>query len=216
MIQEKLQEFKNSVIGKRVFILCGGPSVNDTTLSLLNSTEHKIICINSACEYIDTPHAVMWCDDSWANINHKWLKKYEGWKFSVKTGDLYEKYQKIDAFGFGRSIVLGKTGDYGYDNRLGSVRGNNTGTNALNFLLTCEVSSIGIIGMDMNTEAGKAHFHKKYTFPIKKEIYSNLFLPSVMSMGDELNKIDANVKIYNCSKYSKVTCFEYKNLKELI
>lgn len=212
----KLQEFRDSVAGRRVFILCGGPSITDSTLKLLNSTKHKIICINSSCEFIDDPYAVMWCDDSWANINYSWLQNYNGWKFAVKSEYLAKNYLQRNSFGMANSLILGKSGDSGYDNRLEYVRGNNTGTNAINFLVNCEVSSIGIVGMDMNTEGGKAHFHKKYTFPITRDIYINHFLPSVTSLGEDLKKSGRGVKIYNCSQHSKVTCFEYKPLKELI
>ena len=213
----KLQEFRDSVAGRRVFIVCGGPSVTDNTLKLLNSTKHKVICINSACEFIDNPYAVMWCDDSWANLNYNWLQSYNGWKFAVKNEHIAKSYfQRADVLGFAKSLVLGKSGDSGYDNRLEYVRGNNTGTNAINFLVNCNVSSIGIVGMDMNTEGGKAHFHKKYTFPIKRGIYTNLFLPSVTSLGEDLKKYNNEIKIFNCSQHSKVTCFDYKPLKELI
>lgn len=216
MLIEKIQEFRASVAGERVFILGGGPSVTEPVLALLNSSKHKTLCINSSCEFISNPYAVMWCDESWSNKNADWLTRYDGWKFSVKNEYLAKNYFNKDVLGQFKSIPIGKSGDNGFDERFEYVRGNNTGTNAINFLINCGVSSIGLVGMDMGMDGGKTHFHTKYSFPIKKEIYSNIFLPSIQSMACELDKLGKASRIYNCSKYSRITNFEYKQLKDLI
>lgn len=213
---KKIQDFKSHIAGSTVFIVGGGPSINDNTIKELNKTSHKIICINSACKFVNNPFAVMWCDDSWGIKNSNYLNNFNSWKFLVKNAYISKNYYSRNITGQSNSLILSKTGDYDFDTELNCVRGNNTGTNALNFVANCGASKICLVGFDMGTDGNKTHFHKEYTFAIKRDIYPDVFLPSINSVGTAIQKHLPHIKIYNCSRFSKLELFEYKPLKELI
>lgn len=214
MLRDDLQRLKCSVEGRTVFILGGGPSVTPDILSIINENRIKTFALNSSVKFINNPIGLLWCDDSWANNNEKTVRELDCPKFYVKMHA--RTYIKNNIKGFCGSTVLNKTGDYGFDKDINNVRGNNSGANAINLLVNCGARVIGLLGFDMNTERGKAHFHNDYTYAIIPSVYSDLFIPSIVSMNDYIKSTGCSVRIYNCNENSALRCFEYKNFKDML
>lgn len=210
-----LQRLINTVEGRTVFILGGGASVTPEIIASLNQSRAKTFCLNSSAKFINAPIAVMWCDDSWAATNLRYLDTLTCPKFYVKTNGgthINGGYK-----GLSSSTVLNKTGDFGFDTVIDNVRGNNSGANAINLLVNCRVAKIALVGFDMAVSRNnKAHFHSDYTYSIRPSVYSDLFIPSINSMADALSANGSKTQIFNCNKFSSLKCFEYKDIKEMI
>lgn len=212
----QLEKIRSELFGSNVFIVGGGPSVSENQIKLLNQTNHKLICINSSFKFFEKPFAIMWIDDSWGATNKHLLDVTFSHKIAIKQQTLADVYHKRGSFGQSNSVILGKTGDFGFDSNPYCVKGNNTGTNAINFVVNCGVKQIGLVGFDMKYDGSKSHFHDDYKLTIRSSIYSDMFLPSIESMAKVLKEYDYPVKIYNCSQTSRISAFEYKPLRELI
>lgn len=212
MSLHNIQGFKNKIEGRTVFILGGGASVTSDILSILNNTD-KVFCLNSSIKFINNPLAVLWCDHGWIaeDKNFKMAKEKTNYRFFVKDNG------QIDKISFCDSITIKKTGNFGYDSsNIQYVRGNNSGAYSINLLVNCKVSKIILVGFDMKIEKNKSHFHNEYSYPIRHDTYTSLFIPSIESMANELKKIGSEVKIYNTNEYSNLKCFEYKSLEEFL
>lgn len=214
MIRENLQYFIKNVEGRTVFIVGGGPSITKETIDYLNQSNKPVFCLNSAVSFIDNPVGVMWCDDSWATNRLDYLTKLECSKFYVKQHGATHIAKSIN--GVANSIILNKSGDFGFDPDINSVRGNNSGAYSINFLVNCKVKTIALIGFDMNVlRNGVAHFHKEYTYSIRPAVYSELFVPSIESMATIIENSGYNTKIINCNKSSKLRCFDFADMKDI-
>ena len=195
----QLEKLRSDISGSVVFIVGGGPSVSSNQIEFLNKSNYKIICINSSCKFFENPFAIMWIDDSWGASNKKMLDESTSYKISIKQQQLADTYHKRNMFGQSKSVIIGKSGDFGLDPNPYSVRGNNTGTNAINFAVNAGAKTIGLVGFDMKHDGSKSHFHNDYKLAIRPSIYSDMFLPSIESMAKVIAQFEYPVKIYNCS-----------------
>jgi hypothetical protein len=214
MIREDLQRIKTVAEGRTVFIVGGGVSATPEVFAKLNNSDAKIFCINSSVKYIERPIGVLWCDESWAAINKDTLDKYTFPKFYVKNGG--SAYIKTGLRAQSNATVLNKTGESGLDCNLDNVRGNNSGGYAINLLINCKVRTIVLVGFDMQTVGNKAHFHSEYTYAVRPSVYKDLFIPSIESLNTELNKHKLGISIYNTNKFSKLRCFEFRELEDFL
>lgn len=214
-MREDLQRLKNSVEGRTVFILGGGPSVTPEVLDILNTKTNKVFCLNSSVKFIKRPVGLLWCDEAWAGQNLDYVNNLTCPKFYVKRDGITHIRKNI--YGVGKSTILNKTGDFGMDSSIDNVRGNNSGANAINLLINCKVASIGLVGFDMNvTKNHVAHFHKDYTYAIRPSVYKDLFIPSIQSMKEVMDSVGTLTKVYNCNKFSALKCFEHKELEKMV
>lgn len=214
-MREDLQRLKNSVEGRTIFILGGGPSVTPEILDALNTKTTKVFCLNSSVKYINSPLGLLWADDSWAAQNFDHVNKLSCPKFYAKINGTAYINQNI--YGICRSTILNKTGDFGLDPDINNVRGNNSGAYAINLLVNCKAASIGLVGFDMNVTAKHvAHFHKDYTYAVRPSIYVDLFIPAINSIREAMDAAGARTKVYNCNKFSALKCFEHKELEKML
>lgn len=214
-MREDLQRLKNSVEGRTVFILGGGPSVTPEILQTLNNRTSKVFCLNSSAKAILNPLGLMWCDESWAGQNLDYVNTLKCPKFYVKHNG--QTHIQKGIYGIGRSTILHKSGDFGLDPDVNNVRGNNSGANAINLLINCKAAQIGLIGFDMNVAKNNvAHFHRDYTYAIRPSVYKDLFIPSIESMKESMDAAGTPTKVFNCNKFSALKCFEYKELEKML
>lgn len=213
-MREDLQRLIKAVEGRTVFILGGGASVTPRTLELLNKPNLNVFCLNSAVKFIERPTAVMWCDNSWASNNLTILDKLTCPKFYTKSHA--SNYITTNKRSIANSTVLNKTGEYGFDDNINHVKGNNSGAHCINLLTNCKVRTIALIGFDMSAPNNIAHFHNDYTYAIRPSVYSELFIPSIESMNEKIKQHHPKIAIYNCNENSALKCFPYKDISELI
>lgn len=214
MIRQDIQRLKSSVEGRTIFIVGGGASITPEIMEKLNASNTKKFCINSSVKHIVDPIAVLWCDESWASTNKSLLDTYSFPKFYVKSNG--NTHIQRDIRGLSNATILNKSGETGFDSDIDNVRGNNSGGYAINLLVNCKAKNIVLVGFDMTTTGNKAHFHNDYTYAIRPSVYSDLFIPSINSLQDVLLKHSMGVNVYNVNKFSKLRCFEFRDLEEFL
>lgn len=213
-MRKDIQYLYDKLSGRTVVLLGGGVSVSNKVIQQLNSSSINTFCLNSSVKNIHDPCGILWCDSSWASSRLDVLNTKSCPKFEVRNHG--SAYIKNDIKTLGNATVLNKTGDFGLDPIIDNVRGNNSGANAINLLCNIKVSTIVLVGFDMSTVKNKSHYHNDYTFSVRPTIYTELFIPSIDSMAKEITNSGIRTKIYNSNKFSKLKCFEFKQLEEFI
>lgn len=214
MLRHDLQRLKSVISGRTVFILGGGTSVSEPIIERLNSSGAMVFGLNSSAKFIDSPVGVLWMDSSWGANNKAYLDSLRCPKFFVTASG--RNYISKDIKTQSNATVILKSGNSGFDECVDNVRGNNSGAYAINLLVNCGADTIGLVGYDMHTVKGKAHFHNEYTYSIRPEVYPNMFIPCIESMAKSLSDVGNKVKIFNCNKFSSLKCFEFKTVDELL
>ena len=134
-----------------VFIIGGGSSLSNFDFTKLNGK--SVIAINSAYRYVDNNAILYWMDQTWARqqknelINHPSILRFTSFSTIVP-------YPQV-----GKAYPLLKTGEFGYDSDIGQVKGNNSGSQAINFAATFNPKQIVLLGFDGGPINDKTHFH---------------------------------------------------------
>ncbi len=207
-----IQELMNKFAGNDVFIVGGGHSLKHFHFPSLKGK--NVIALNAAYKYVDETAVVYWADATWGSNNApKGLSDHPSpYKFSSRiNADTLILANKVGPAGCN---WLKKTGDYGYDPNVNNVRGNNSGTQALNFAVNLLASRVFLLGFDMGYIGGKSHFHDDHVTPTASSTYSELFIPSMNSMAKELEAHP--VQIINCFSESNLKCFKFGSLKDYL
>ncbi len=209
-MRKELQDFYNTVSGRKVFIIGGGPSLKEIDISLLD--QKLTIRINVAYKIIKNPTALYWCDESWAASAYDDINKIECFKFTGKHSA--DGFIKDNIKSIGGATVLKRTGDFGIDPNIDHVRGNNSGAHVINLLANMAVSDIILLGFDGKILDNKSHWHSGYGLPMSNYIYSDMFIPSICSMAVPLKNMGINV--VNLSKRSAIDCFNKYDVAEYL
>lgn len=208
-----MQEFINDMSGRTVFVIGGGPSINQQDLSLLKNK--KIVCINTAYKIFPDAMCLYWADTSWIENNIDSVKLHKAkYKFHSKFHLSSQYLSNENACGIGGSILLRRTGDTGIDPNIDHVRGNNSGAHVLNLLHNAKVRKIVLLGYDMKITDSKSHWHQETKLPIRPDTYCNLFIPSIMSMAQQLKS--SGIEVINTSMKSELKCFKKMKLEECV
>lgn len=208
-IQALQQKFCNNT----VFLIGGGPSAGQVESNQLNGK--NVMCLNSSYKYFDSCDAILWCDSSWASKNEESLKQHS----AIKLGCLsYAKKNSPTTVQktIGDSTVLFKTGSSGFDPNIMCVKGNNSGTMALNLLMNMRVKTVILIGFDMDSTSRQSHFHKDYDFVVNKNIYTDMFIPNFSEIIESSKQYNVRTNILNASYSSRLQLFKKVNLEDYI
>lgn len=207
-----IHDIHSKFAGTDVFIVGGGSSLKGFDFTLLNGK--NVIAINSAYRYVVREDVVLfWGDAAFASHEAEILENHPS-KYKITSrvmADYAIEHGKLGAAG---STILKKTGDYGYDPNVDNVKGNNSGTQALNFAINLHPSRIILLGFDMGYVGSKSHFHDLHPTPTAYSVYDDLFIPSMNKLAQEsaYTKID----IINCSTVSRLKCFKKGNIEDYV
>lgn len=214
MVRPDLQRLIDAVSGRTVFIIGGGPSVSPEMIATLNDSGALCFGLNSSAKFIKSPVGVLWTDNSWGAKNKPYLDKLVCPKFFVTTSG--RNYIKKDIKTQSNATVVHKSGESGFDNCIDHVKGNNSGAFAINLLVNCGAKRLGLVGYDMHTEKGRAHFHNEYDYAIRPEVYKNHFIPCIEAMAEVIKSSGYSTKIYNCNPFSSLKCFDFRSIGDII
>lgn len=206
-----IQELYNIISGRDVFIIGGGNSLNNFDFTRLKGK--NTIALNSAYKYLEKPTAVYWADDNWGAKNEVGLQQCETpFKFTsrINADGAIAKNQT----GISGGHYLRKTGDMGYDPCIDNVRGNNSGGNAINFMINLNAARIILLGFDMGYVNGRTHFHEHHEQSVALSTYNEMFIPSINSLAKAVTHLP--VKIINCNRQSNLKCFEFGDIEDYI
>jgi hypothetical protein len=213
MSEKCLQQFSDIIKGETVYIIGGGPSLKGFDFERLNG---KItIAINSAMYFLQ-PTAVFWCDGRWAAQNDDKLSALDCFKLGVVTTANPPADNTRNRYTLGRSLPLYRTGTEGYDATLYRVRGNNSGTMAINMCCNMQAKRIILLGFDVGVVDKQSHFHANLQDRIGDQVYINDFLPNFKSLHAGLIANGVKTEILNASSISRLEMFTKINLDDYI
>lgn len=190
---KKLNDLKNLVENNTVFIIGGGNSLRGFDFDRLRGK--CVVALNSAYKFVGEDSVLYWMDQHWAKKQKDSLSKHPS------TLRFTSYHTQVDRGPYD-SFPLRHTGDYGYDPDIGSVRGNNSGTQALNLVVNMNPKRVILLGYDMGYNDSKSHFHDLQP-PSQPDVYVKSFIPSLESLAKEIS----HVEVINCSSVTAITCF---------
>lgn len=209
-MRERLQQLFREVRDRNVFLVGGGKSFSEYVD--INDLQNQVtIAINTAIEVLPDATAIYWVDESWASENYDLLQQHScPLRFTSKHHA--QVYIDKNVFGVCNSTVLRRTGDYGFDPDVDSVRGNNSGAQVLNLIANLRPKNIILLGYDMKV----GHWHNRGKLPIKESIYSEQFVPSIASMAKEMEEKRPGISVINGSPISALGCFPFGEYRDFL
>lgn len=215
MIDKSLQQFSDLIKGGTVFIIGGGASLRDFDFDILKG---KItIAINSAMYFME-PTAIFWCDGRWAAQHEDKLTSSGCYKFGATT--LYNPPTHSDdsrnRYTLGRSLMVYRTGIEGYDSNFGCVKGNNSGTMAINMCSNMGAKRIVLLGFDLGATGERSHFHDNLQDRIADSVYQNEMVPNFEILHAHMQRLGVRTEVVNCSLQSKLQIFNKTELEHML
>jgi hypothetical protein len=199
-----LIQLKEQLTNETVFIIGGGSSLIGFDYEKLKGK--LSIGINQACVYLPNLTAIYWADEDWAARNNDTLDAHSCKLRFCGRKNLSETVIANDIKALGGATPLRITGDFGIDDNINNVRGNNSGSHVINLCINANAATIVLLGFDMKPK----HWHNDYIFHYDNSIYDG-FMKSIESIAAAC----PTTKIINCSMESHITCFPKVPFDEL-
>lgn len=207
-MRPSLQELMKKLKNQTVFIVGGGPSAADVDFSLLQ--DEVVVCINDS--YVDFPKAtaLYWVDESWIATEYDKVRAANfPFVFTSKPYHHISYVNNPDPHGSCSTYILRRKGDFGYAPEVDCVMGNNSGVQMLNLVINMKPKRIVLIGFDMKRRGKQTHYHNKPRLPHNRDIYSELFVPSMNALHKGLSELRHPPQIINTDLGSGIRCFEF-------
>jgi hypothetical protein len=182
-----------------VFILGGGPSLNDVDFGLIK--DQKIIGINNAYQLGDWVDVCYFGDTRWYSWHSEKLSDFGG--LIVHSSNVNSRHVK--------RLLRGKS--MGIDTRKKYVAWNyNSGGSAINLAYHLGARRIVLLGYDMRRVDDQANWHQGHP-NAKKNPYERFLrcFPEIKKDADELG-----VEILNATPDSELKVFPIVKLKDII
>lgn len=179
--------------GETVFIIGGGPSLQNFNWSLLNGK--KTIAINKSLLSFPNANVLYWTDSR----VYSWMKQdidnFKGPKFTIRDHPSY----------VGDIKILRKGNKFGLEESKDTLsHGNNSGYAAINLAYHLGAKKIILLGYDMMNDGKKSHHHDGYPVPATGDkIYRDQFMPGFSILADLLKQ--KRIEVYNVSPHSLLT-----------
>lgn len=189
---------------QRVAIIAPGPSLCKEQIDMLRESEIYTIAVGDAGRVLYPEAHVLYHADA------AWWYHYRGCPDVTSVRACIEKLTYSNVAVFQRSMQ--QTGidlNFPY-----LVTGNNSGYQAINLAMYCYPKEIILVGFDMQKKDGNHNIIGDHPKKIKRPADFNLFAQNISSLAPVLD--NAGVKVYNCSLDSALTCFEKKELQNVL
>ena len=211
-MKRNIQELKRKFNNKNVFIVAGGPSVSEIDINLLNN--QCTIAINRSYEILPNASALYWCDASWISEHYDSVSNHNcELRFHARAGS---SHPDDDYRGLANSTILSRTSEYGFDTNMNNVCGNNSGAHAINIAVNMKAKNIILLGYDMKLDGSRTHWHDGYSYGMRQNTYSEMFIPSINSMAKKIKELNINVNIVNANFESDLRCFSFDSFENYL
>lgn len=168
--------------GRTVYILGGGPSLQDVDVERLR--EQRVIAVNNAYKIAPWADVVYFQDCSWYSWHYKSLDDFPGLKVTtcIKTKD--------DP----RVLTLRRGHRSRLDDRPGFLfRGNNSGFGAITLAIKFGAKKIILFGYDMKMVNGNHNWHTEHIRKVPNKVYQDQFLRFYELLSMQLPETDVEV-----------------------
>jgi len=189
------------------YIIGGGPSVNDTDLTLLH--DRRVIGVNNAYRLGPWVDIGWFGDRKWIQWHAKEFEQFPGIKASCNANPTVLANK---SYGFIKFIHRGKI--LGIDKRPGFVAWNKcSGNSAINLAYHLGSRRIVLVGFDMKSnEKGETNYHNDHAG--KNSAPYNKFLAALEIISKDAEKLD--VEILNACPGSACKYFPKGELSDFI
>lgn len=193
--------------GKTVYILGGGPSVAGLDLDLISGK--PVIGINDGGLKMRTP-VLFSMDKTWITKRMTYFNHFNGDMYFAVSTDI-QGLKSINNVN-----IMNRDRRSGMHKDPGTVNGLNSGYGALNLAYHIKPSNVVLLGFDMGyDDKKKTHWHDGYEWGGGGSLDRYKKWASCFDMAKwDLDKM--GIRVYNASKASKITCFEYIDLSEAV
>lgn len=209
-------------IGRRCFIIGGGPSLSGFNYSILDNEltiginkafvgYHAVVNYSMDPRFYDMVTYQSPTDPKVKMLHQEWLR-YHGIKVFMRHNDKL----KFDSTVYYVND-LGKVA-VSFDLDAGIYKGNNSGCGALMLAIGLGCDKIGLLGYDMkiDKEHDKTHWHDGYDFGCNSSFHEKLdnFIDCFNEIADAIS--DHNIKVFNLNPDSKLTCFPKNDIDSFL
>ncbi len=192
MAYEKIADFKNLHRGKNAFILASGPSLAQMDLSLLS--RRIVIGLNRSSITFPETHYHCTMDLRMFNEFETLLRKSR-YLFTLEDRP------------FGIPIHLLGSEGFSFDLEEGVYSGYTVSYLAMQLAIYMGFKKIFYLGLDLKHDKGQTHFFGRDQVSANHE---NTEIPKMIRMMGHAAEVlaDTDIKVYNCSPDTALTCFE--------
>lgn len=189
---------------EKVIVIAPGSSFSKEQAEMIDNTSHYTISIGDAGRVMMRSPSVLYHADA------KWWDYYDFAHLPRTLLVSMEKTRHPEVFNVRRSP--NRTGldlNFPY-----LVTGNNSGYQAINLAMYCNPKEIILVGYDMKDRDGKHNVIGDHPKEVKRPADFSLFIDNISNLAPLLDNM--RVKVYNCTLDSALTCFEKKDLKDVL
>lgn len=197
---------RNEWIGEKVFIIGGGPSVNDYDISLIQG-KGRVIATNNAYKIASWADWLVFADSVWYDWHKDNLKDVT---MSIISGGYFSNLHSLhpNIVNWRTSNLPGLITNY----TGGNLSGKNAGHMAISLAEFLGSRTIILIGFDMNTNAPSSQWHNEHKRATNTFMYESEFIPEFNQVAEELKS--KGVRVFNVNKDSAIKCFDYISFKD--
>lgn len=176
-----------------LFCIASGPSLTSSDCMDVVRSGIKTVAVNDSWKMFPFCSYIYAGDYKWWAINHDKIDiSAERWTCSDRAANTYKLHYHIAA------------GPY------------NSGMRAIQFGISKGFKSIALLGYDCSIKNG-IHWHSPHAEPVLR----NPTVSKIEKWHDQFKRVSENakkqgIKIYNCSRYTELNCFERANLEEML
>lgn len=199
-----IRNYEDKAKKKPFFLIASGPSLTQSDVDAIKG-KGAVIAIND--NYLMAPWAdyLYFCDPKWFNWH------YERQEFIHFKGIIYTQDKKT-AEENGYNYIASKSAEGLSESPEVIHQGSNSGYQAINLAYHLGARKVILLGYDMQTTDGKAHWFGHH--PDKVVSSHNSWLRHYDSLAKHAKKLD--LEIVNCSRQTALTCFERKPLETVL
>ena len=207
---ELIENIKSKNLGKTVFIIGGGPSLNEYLPDPNILSNYPVISTNNAYSIFPFAITTLFCDRIWFQWHQK--KLLSEFKNPIVTCTTPNIYSNVDYKKHG--IIIFHTGvkKGGIATDPNKLNGNNAGHQAINVATHLGFKNIILLGFDMDRKSKKTHWHTGHNRTTNTANYLGTMIPGMKDIVPFQEKL--GFKIYNVNKKSALKCFEFTELEK--
>lgn len=192
----------------KAIILGTGPSLADQKQDIirLRNNGFMVFGVNNTFEDFDL--------DVWVACDPKWHQVY-----SPIRGDFFKLHWDKDICEkYGYEYIEGRWGDGLSTDKSYIHYGHSSGYQALNLAVLWDAEEIYLCGYDMNYNSDTRHYftglsNRDGEYPETLRKYSTF--DGLIKCYETIPKVNPDLKIYNCTKDSGLTCFPHQEIGDL-
>ena len=190
-----------------VFIIGGGPSLNQTLPDKSILDDYDVIAINSAYKFFPKARICHFMDNTWYQWNKEELPNFKN-----EVTVCCPPNDRLNYPGHYHKFNRGE--DRGISKDVSKLFGNNAGHQAINLAYLLGYTYIVLIGFDMDITSKQTHWHNEHKRQSNVDRYESTMIPCMNTIPQFENTF--GFKVLNLNPKSAIKCFEFTKLEDVL